>query len=153
MRTVLFICTGNTCRSPLAEGIARHLVAQGVEGLDDDLFIASAGVMAPDGVPISPESEDALSRRGIDAEGATSKRLTPEMIREADLVLGMTASHVDHARRLAGIDCTTPIERVDPDGDIDDPIGMGQEIYDRVADRLDEVIPGRLRELLSPVKP
>ena len=133
----------------MAEGIARHLVRTGaVEGVDPDLFLASAGVFASDGIPISPESAAAMERRGIDPDG-TSKRLTPEIIQNADLVLGMTASHVEAARMLAGEGCDTLIERVDPDGDIEDPIGLGQDAYDRVADRLDQVLPGRLRGLLT----
>ena len=131
----------------MAEAIARQLVLSGaVEGVEPDLFVASAGVFASDGVPMSPESAAALERRGIDTDG-TSKRLTPEMIRNADLVLGMTASHVDAARMMAGPECSTRIDRVDPLGDIEDPIGLGQEAYDRVAERLDDVLPARLRGL------
>ena len=76
--------------------------------------------------------------------------MTPEMIQKADLVLGMTASHVQAARMMVGEDSNTLIERVDPDRDIEDPIGMGQDAYDRVAERLDEVLPERLRSLLAP---
>ena len=133
----------------MAEAIARQLVRTGaVEGVERDLFVASAGVFASDGVPMSPESAAALERRGIDPDG-TSKRLTPEMILNADLVLGMTASHVEAARMMAGPECSTPSERVDPDGDIEDPIGLGQDAYDRVAERLDDVLPARLRGLLA----
>ena len=74
------------------------------------------------------------------------------MIAHADLVLGMTEAHVHAARQMCPTGVETPIERVDPAGDIEDPIGEGQATYDRVAARLDAVLPSRLESLLGSTK-
>jgi protein-tyrosine-phosphatase len=149
VRTVLFICTGNTCRSPMAEGIARHLLQSGrVAGHGGEVFVASAGLGAWDGNAVSPETFDALRRRGIRFDGH-SKRVTSEMIRKASVVLTMTRSHMVGARALvAGEAHQDKVQMLDPAGDLEDPIGMGQPAYDALASRLERVLPARLAELL-----
>lgn len=133
----------------MAEAIARDAVERGRVPGARDLFVASAGVHATDAAPVSHETIAALRARGIDHRGS-SKRLTAEMIRRADRVLAMTGSQAEAARRLVAGE---PAEQakilpLDVEGDLDDPIGLGQSAYDDLAERLYELIPPRLAEIL-----
>jgi len=132
----------------MAEAIARHLQRQGK--LPEDLFFASAGTSAADGWPPSEETRKVLQRLGADADGH-SKPLTAAMVQKADLVLGMTRSHVGGAKALVGEvgSQADKVQTLDPNGDIADPMGHDQDVYDAVGKRLLELIPQRLREMLT----
>lgn len=134
----------------MAEAIARQWLSAGELGDPQAVFIASAGVAAADGRPIAPEAGYALKRLGIEHEGST-KPLTAEMIRKATIVLCMTEEHARFARELVAgeEEHEQKIAVLDPEGDIEDPIGYGQAAYDQLAKRFKSIIPQRLKDLLE----
>ena len=98
MQRILFVCTGNTCRSPMAAGLfAKILQEKGVTGVE----ITSAGLVAVDGAPASAEAIEAMRRAGVDLTGHRARRLTREMALAADLVLTMTRRQKEAVLALA----------------------------------------------------
>lgn len=100
---LLFVCTGNTCRSPLAEVIARRLIAsRQAQGQLRNVTVASAGTSA---WPDAPASDGALLvalENGLDLGAHRARQLSPELIAGADLVLAMGPHHLDRAEALGG---------------------------------------------------
>jgi protein-tyrosine-phosphatase len=90
---VLAVCTGNLCRSPMAEGILRHLVER--HGLSDRIEVASAGTWAPLGQPATPLAVRAAARHGIQIDGHRSRPASAAVLRDSDLLLCMEPVHLE----------------------------------------------------------
>lgn len=91
MCTILFVCTGNTCRSSMAAALARKYLQE--RGALGKWQVTSAGLAAAEGAPPTPEAVDAVAELGADLTGHRARRLTPEMVEQADLILTMTREH------------------------------------------------------------
>ena len=98
MAAILVVCSGNICRSPIAEGLLRRALERRLGGTAP--VVGSAGTIAIDGAPAMPESIEAARERGVDIRMHTARPLTPELIDDADLVVTMAAEHRDEVRRL-----------------------------------------------------
>jgi RpiB/LacA/LacB family sugar-phosphate isomerase len=147
MKTVLFVCTGNVCRSPMAEGIFRQAVEN-----RGSYRVLSAGLGAAEGQPPSPFAVQAVKELGIDISGVRSRMLTPELVEEADYILGMTHSHVETVMLLhpSGAEKTFLLREFDEtldlfEKDISDPIGGSYEVYLNCRDQIEQGIVSLLR--------
>ncbi len=141
-RRIVFVCTGNTCRSPMGEAIARSLVAGETEPLETE--IVSVGISAGTGSGATPEAIEALGERGYELTGHQSKGLSLELLAGADAIYTMTEAHL---RGVLSLDPFAPAERLDIAGDIPDPIGGPLSEYRECAERIAGAIERRLKEL------
>jgi L-threonylcarbamoyladenylate synthase len=134
---LLFVCTGNTCRSPIAAGLATTMLAERLGCKPEELEgmgveVVSAGVLGMDGSPATPEAVRAARRFGADISRHRSRRLTNDLIRRADVVYCMTEGHVRETRLLSP-GSVSKIRRLDESANIEDPVGMAEEDYVRTA--------------------
>lgn len=144
---ILFVCSGNSCRSPLAEGLLRLKLPS---RLQDEVEVKSAGTLGIEGSPAARYSVELVQEMGGDISNHRSQSLTEELMRETDLVLAMASEHVDYLHeefpqyrenvfllkrfgRAAGEANTD-----DSDDDIFDPVGLSKETYRLCAEIIDE---------------
>jgi protein-tyrosine phosphatase len=132
-RIVLFVCTGNTCRSPMAESIAKKLLADRLGCSVDELpargfWLLSAGVATYAGAPASAESVAVAEEFGATLREHASRPVNPQLLLAADDVLAMTRSHL-HALERSFPGFGPPPRLLCGEDDLDDPIGASTEVY------------------------
>lgn len=143
---VLFVCTGNTCRSPIAEGILRRLVE---DRGDPEVPIESisAGTMGMVGAIVSDSSADVAADQGIDITDHRSRAASLQLLEYVDLVLAMAYEHLDYVRRLGIPEDKAYMLRLFPEhnededlASIPDPIARPREVYEQVFLMIDEAV-------------
>ena len=134
---VLLVCTGNTCRSPIAEAL---LTAEFERQGGADITVGSAGAAAWDGAPATADAIQVMREVDGDLSSHRARYLTRSLVASSDLILGMTQEHLDYLRELgAGAKSFTFSEYAagsNPAVDIADPIGQGIEAYRVTRDTL-----------------
>jgi protein-tyrosine-phosphatase len=141
---VLLVCTGNTCRSPLAEGILKHLLEiKGIRHIE----VSSAGTAGLDNFPASENAVFAAKAWDIDISGHRSRPLSRDIVESADLVLAMSPGHVDQILKLSPSAAKKtyllkgfPRPYSPTQEEVQDPIGRPLDLYNQTFLELDEIL-------------
>lgn len=154
MQRILFVCSGNTCRSPMAEVLLwkelQAIADKQANGLPE---IRSAGIMASSDMPASPEAIKVMAEQGVDLSQHRSRCLTEDLLQWADLVLTMTESHRHHIIRQYDIrsDKVHTLAQFCGEVHIDvvDPFGSGLPTYRQSARQLQQMIKQLVKKIID----
>jgi protein-tyrosine phosphatase len=146
-RLVVFVCTGNTCRSPMAAAIAKDFLTRHRSPIPTR--VASAGVATAVGEPMTREAQDALREMNIEAPPHRAHDLTRDLAKDAEVIYAMTKAHVQAVLSVAPF-AAGRVFTLDPEGsDVPDPIGGSPAEYRSTAQRLKQLVERRMTELLA----
>ncbi|MHB9137966.1 MAG: low molecular weight protein arginine phosphatase [Victivallaceae bacterium] len=139
---ILFVCTGNTCRSPMCEAYFSTLCQAAGRA---DIIVGSAGTFACNGGAASPESLAVMKERGIELAGFASSALTAELLKDADLIVTMTPSHRAHIVAMLPESqhktyLLTEFSSRDKGRSVKDPFGGDKEVYSMCFEEMKEAL-------------
>lgn len=148
---IVMVCSGNTCRSPMAEALLKDKLSRAM-GEETTVSVSSAGLFAFEGEPASAPAIETMKGYGIEIEAHRARPLTAELAGKADLILAMTEAHKEAILRrypeIRGkVFTLAEFSGVEGAFDVDDPIGSSTEEYRRVAKQIDCYLDGVMRKL------
>jgi glycine hydroxymethyltransferase len=146
VKSVLFVCTGNICRSPIAEGLFRRML-----GNRKDIEVVSAGVHAVRGQPPSLYAVEVCAEAGVDISNLRSQPLSAALVDRATHIFAMTGAHLETIQTLFphGAEKSFLLREFEEPGttvwrDVPDPIGLGREVYEHCARIINNTLPSVL---------